>query len=112
MCRSASTAPSESTTAASSLAHRHRAWSYDFFWGGKDEVDEDDLRMSWIKVRKSCAWSSASLSRPGPSRSRGKTKSRRLEMRRDAVDGQHRPRCLNVPCLRSTALCCIRLSAG
>ena len=78
---------------------------------GKDEVDEDDLRVGWIKVRESCAWSSASLSRPGPSRSSGKTKSRRLEMRRDAVDGQQRPRCLTVPCLRSTALCCIRLSA-
>ena len=42
---------------------------------GKYEVDDDDLRVSWIKVRESCARSSASLSRPGPSRSSGKTRS-------------------------------------
>ena len=74
------------------------------------KVDEDDMRVNWIKVRESCAWSSASLSRPGPSDSSGKTESRRLDIRRDAVDGQQLPSCLTALCLRSTALCCIRLS--
>ena len=53
---------------------------------GWDEDGEDDLRVSWFKVRESCARSSASLSRLGPSESSSKTWSRRLEMRRDAVD--------------------------
>ena len=78
---------------------------------GKDEVDEDDLHVNWIKLSESCAWSSASLSRPGPSGSTGKTKSRQLKKRRDAVDGQQRPRCQTVSQLRSTALCCIHISA-
>jgi hypothetical protein len=56
-----------------------------------------DLRVTWIKVRESCAQSSASLSRPGPSVSSGKTKSRWPEMNLDAVDGQQCPTCLTVP---------------
>ena len=44
-------------------------------------------------MRESYAWSSASPFRPGPSGSSGKTKSRRLEMRGDTVDGQQRPVC-------------------
>ena len=86
VCRSASTAPSyphlllRRSPIATGLGEVDVGG-----WGeGKDETDEEDLRVNWIKVRESCAWSSTSLSRPGPSGSSGKTKSRRLEIRRDA----------------------------
>ena len=72
---------------------------------------EDDWRVSLIKVRESCAMSSASLSRPGLSGSSGKTESRRLEISQNAVDGQQCPVCLTVPLLQSTTLCWVHLPA-
>ena len=42
------TAPSVPTPAASPLAHRHRTWELRVYWS-------HDLRLTWIKVRGSCA---------------------------------------------------------
>ena len=79
---------------------------------GRDEGGgKDDLCVSLIKVRESCAMSSASLSCPDLSESSGKTESRRLEISQDAVDGQQCPVCLTVPWLHSTRLCWVLLPA-
>ena len=79
---------------------------------GRDEGGgKDDLCASLIKVRESCAMSSASLSCPDLSESSGKTESRRLEISQDAVDGQQCPVCLTVPWLHSTTLCWVLLPA-
>lgn len=68
-----------------------------------------DLRLTWIKVRESCAVSSASLSLSLPILIQWQDESRRLEIGWDAVDGQQRlvaqrSMCLAVPYSRSTTL--------
>ena len=69
---------------------------------------EDDLRVNLIIVKKSCTpKSSTSLFRPGIINSSGKTKSRRLVMSQDVVDGHQCAKCVSL-----SPTCALQHNAG